>query len=503
MSSYITANRFIEGEAGGAPVTFARRNTEVLNSAVVSFFAVMIVDFVFLLSSDSFKHWFIIPISICGILIGTDGVDWLRGRLELFDPAGILGVLGFHFFFLAPLLHVSWDFWMWEVSGPSDWRPWLGFMGTLNAFGLVLYRVCRDGIPWSSGPRTFWRIETPRFRNVLKVFLMFAAVLQIGFYISVGGIGGYMQAIQDDRMAFKGLGWLFMISESVPILTVFLMILYFQRGFKKWQAFGAIVLIFVLQMLFGGLRGSRSETVRVLFWAVGCFHLMVRRVPRKIIYGGCAFLLAFLYLYGFYKAMGANATEAFGGSDQRSSLEMKTRRNSQGMLLGDLGRADVQAFVLYKLTTDGRDFIYAKGRTYLGALLLPVPGMLLPFKPETKLQEGTEIGFGPGSYAPNVFWSSRVYGLGGESMLNFGALAVPIVYGLLGVVVGWFRKTTPKLLAGDARLLLVPFGAYMCFNLLVGDSDNLVFGMIKNGFLPFLVIWICTTRLRLPQKVYR
>jgi hypothetical protein len=85
-------------------------------------------------------------------------------------------------------------------------------------------------------------------------------------------------------------------------------------------------------------------------------------------------------------------------------------------------------------------------------------------------------------------------------MLNFGALAVPFVYAGLGLVVGWFRRTAPKLQAGDARLLLVPFGAYMCFNLLVGDSDNLIFGLVKNGFLPLTLIWICTTRLRLPSR---
>jgi hypothetical protein len=45
-------------------------------------------------------HWFIGPVLVCGILIGIDFVDWLRGRMNLFDPVGILGVLGFHAFFL-------------------------------------------------------------------------------------------------------------------------------------------------------------------------------------------------------------------------------------------------------------------------------------------------------------------------------------------------------------------------------------------------------------------
>ena len=52
----------------------------------------------FLLTSDRFYHWFLIPVAICGVLTGTDAVAWFRGRLGLYDLFGILGVYGLHFF---------------------------------------------------------------------------------------------------------------------------------------------------------------------------------------------------------------------------------------------------------------------------------------------------------------------------------------------------------------------------------------------------------------------
>ena len=163
------------------------------------------------------------------------------------------------------------------------------------------------------------------------------------------------------------------------------------------------------------------------------------------------------------------------------------------MLLVDLGRSDVQAYVLFKLENDIKDFDYAKGRTYIGAVSVWIPRWLLPNKPDTKLREGSEIQDGRG-YDGLESASSRVYGLAGESMLNFGPLAVPFAYAAFGLLVGWFRRAVDRLLPGDARFLLVPLGVCMCLEILIGDSDNAAFSLAKNGGLPFLMIIMSSTR---------
>ena len=39
-------------------------------------------------------HWFVLPVSLCGFLIGPDAVRWMRGKYDLYDPKGLLGVFG-------------------------------------------------------------------------------------------------------------------------------------------------------------------------------------------------------------------------------------------------------------------------------------------------------------------------------------------------------------------------------------------------------------------------
>jgi hypothetical protein len=205
--------------------------------------------------------------------------------------------------------------------------------------------------------------------------------------------------------------------------------------------------------------------------------------------------MLFIYFYSFYKSMGKDATQAFSASaEDREQIAREKHRTPDAILLGDLGRSDVQAYVLYRLRNDIKDFDYAKGRTYLGAASLWIPRWLLPNKPDTKLREGSEIQDGSG-YDPQAA-SSRVYGLAGESMLNFGPLAVPVAYAAFGLLVGWFRRGVDRLLPGDARFLLVPFGVYMFLGILMGDSDNTAFGLAKNGLLPFLAVVLSSVKLR-------
>jgi hypothetical protein len=468
---------------------------------LVSLIVVLILG-AFLMSSSAFEHWFLIPVGMCGVLTGIDGIAWIRRRVDLYDLVGILGLFGFHFFFLAPLLHVEWDLWMPDVSPPPDWRDWLGYMALLNVAGLIAYRICRNLFNrrrFATRPKSFWKIDRQLFRIVTPTCLAIAAALQILVYARMGGISGYMQTLQDNPSAMEGMGWVFMISESVGVLAMFLVIVHFQNGKMNWsKAVGVLFGLFALEFLFAGLRGSRSQSMQFLFWLVGCVHFLVRPVPRRFIYVGSIFVMAFLYFYTFYKAGGAaGVSQALSGSAARQQISRKSGHTFRGVILGDLGRSDVQAFVLYRVMDSHSDYHYALGRTYLGSVAILIPHFILKERPESKLKWGTDIQSGTGHYFAKKWWSSRVYALAGEAMLNFGPIAVPIVYGLFGLLVGWLRASINRLPAGDARFLMVPLVVYTCFATVISDSDNLLFGIVKNGFVPGLVLVVCSVRRKL------
>jgi hypothetical protein len=471
-----------------------------MTSLAISFWLCTLTACGFLLASAQTAHWFIIPVLFCGVLIGCDAIDWFRGRLSLFDPAGIIGLVGVHFFFLAPLLHVTWDSWMLYINPPPDWRDWLGGMAVVNTAGLVLYQCARRrAAVWGQHTmkEAFWQLNRNRLLWAAGCALTLSGALQIWIYAQQGGIIGYIEqfsrSIGDpEPPPFKDMGWIFMVSESFPILGMvcFAVSVGRLRTARTWLVIGLILFgFFALQMLFGGLRGSRSNTVWALFWAAGIIHFWVRPLNRTLVFAGICFLLAFMYFYGFYKGLGKDVWTAFEAGAIPAEVSIKTGRTLDGMLLGDLGRSDIQAFLLYRLSMPDRDYQYAWGRTYLASATLLIPRAFWPDRPPGKVKAGTEAQYGVGSYDEDKWSSSLVYGLAGEAMLNFGPLAVPFAYLIFGVIVGRLQHFFSKLRRWDTRLLVYPFLVNSCFSMLQGDSDNLLFNTIKGGFVPTLVVW--------------
>ncbi|MFB2836052.1 hypothetical protein [Floridanema evergladense] len=480
------------------------------DSAIVSLCLSLLIVLVFIQTSDQFLHWFLFPVTLCGILIGIDAIDWFRGRLSIFDPVGIIGLLGFHFFFLAPLFHVSWDFWMGgDTTPPPDWRPWIGWMAILNFLGIWIYRFSRNlAFQSTKNPakQIVWQLNRRRFIPILCLALMFSAVLQLLVYQKFGGISNYIEAAtraanREGEGEFAGSGIIFLFSESFPILAMMGFALFAQKNKKmrNWTILILVLLVFiVLQMLFGGLRGSRSNTIWALFWGAGIIHFWIRRITKKEIAIGLVFMVIFMYIYGFFKTGGLEGlNKALEGQEERASLEKKSGRSWQGLVLQDLGRSDVQAFVLYRLMQHDSDYQYAWGRTYYAAFSMLVPSIFWPDKPPDKIKEGTEAQFGMGSYHPQLWASSKVYGLAGETMLNFGPIMIPFAFIFLGVIVGNVRRFLFTWQAADVRLILLPFLVNYCFVILVGDLDNQIYFLLKNGGFPFIVLLLSSEKIKI------
>ncbi|HSL71532.1 MAG TPA: hypothetical protein VK864_14900 [Longimicrobiales bacterium] len=446
-------------------------------------------------------HWFVLPVTLCAALIGGDAVRWLRGRLGAFDPAGVLGLIGLYLFFVAPLLHVRWDFWMRYVQPPPDWRNWLGAMAILNCAGLVAYRAARAWV--TQAPVRLRRmrvIDARRFWIVLPLALLIAGVAQYWVYDRFGGLLGYVRAYQDPGESFQGMGIIFLVSESFPILAMIgfaVLTTRYQKLSSWWVLVLVLIAFFALKIIFGGLRGSRSNTVWGLFWAVGIIHLWIRPLPRRALLGGLPLLAAFMFGYGLYKAAGLQGLHALLDPPRALELARRSNRTLHSTLLSDLGRSDVQAYVLYRTQTVATQDL-AWGRTYLGGMAILVPRSVLSNRPPTKVKEGTDITYGRGTYDARRI-SRRVYGLAGEAMLNVGALGVPVVFLLWGVFVGGLRRAYYGLARFDTRTLLLPLWVNLAIVMLIGDSDNVVFFLVKHATLPFLILLLCSRSVRLDR----
>jgi hypothetical protein len=465
------------------------------------------------LVSPVHHHWYVAPVYLCGALIGIDAVEWLRGRLDTFSPAGTLAILGLHFFFLAPLLHVSWDYWLPAVPVPRglDWRDWLGEMASLNVLGIALYLGVKHflGRRWPVLPAaSVWRIHHPRFFYAISFGMLASAVLQTLVYVRLGGIGGYIETfergIHGDHDTFAGMGALFILSESLPFLAMFGFVVYAQKnkGAQRWAVLVLALLAFVLlRFYFGGLRGSRAHYVYGLFWCVGMIHFFLRPVPKKALALTLIVFIPFMYFYGFYKSYGMKALTVLDAG-QCEQMSRQSGRTLRMLILGDFGRSDVQALLLYhySVSETGHCCRPVWGRTYLGTAALLVPRSIWPGRPPTRVKEGIDAFFGQGTYESGVIRPWNAYGLSGETMLNFGPWAVPPGFALLAALVAWAQRWIYNMHFEDARLLVAPLLISLCFLLPLWDSDVILYYCVSYGLAPCALVTFCSTRVPVQRE---
>jgi hypothetical protein len=464
-----------------------------------------------MLSDEDCQHWFVVPVFLCGVLVCVDAIDWLRGKVDVLDPKGVLGIFGIHFFFIAPLLHVRLNMWMWDVDPTPDWRPWLGEMAFLNFCGLLIYRYIVWRMSESSTaagrPARTWKPQTRTLMTLLLTAIISGTAIQCLIYRAFGGIGGFISAVQDRHFSFLGDTWAMMLAGRVPYLVIIAIAVYWRsRNYvPSLVVLAAAVLAFtVLQILFGGLRGERSDIIYALFLAVGVLHYWIRPLTKTMVFAGLGFLVVFMYVYGFYKFGGSDGLKAMTqGADQRAAMEEDFHHSFTASLLGDLGRADMQAYVLYRLSRPENDFSFALGRTYFGSAITVLPGPVWRDRPPSKVKEVWDILYGARTYEREFgrtafsdrIITTRIFGLAGETMANFGPYSVPFGFCLLGACVGWSRRRISEWrLSGDSRLLLAPLLTMICLTVLQGDSDNVIFYCQMSGAVPFAIIFLGSKR---------
>ena len=474
-------------------------NTSDLVSSVCVSGALSLVCCV--LDPQTMVHWFLIPVFISGVIIGVDCFAWLRSRMDLLDPIGWVGAYGYYFFFVAPILTVMWGYRTTELAETPNWRDWIGWMAVLNCCGIIVYFLVRRFLQnREQTSRSTWCFRHNSLIHVMAAALPLTALVQILIYARFGGIWGFMETFSAHDKAFDGMGWQFLIAESFPCLLAIFILVYKRQTLKQapWTAIALLIAaFFITKLVFGGLRGSRSNTIWAIFWLVGAIHAWIKPVPRRFLMIGVTFLVAFMYVYGFYKQEGTDALEIIRSQDEMQSTSRRTGRTLDAALLGDLARSEIQAYELYRLVAIS-DYDYAGGSTYIGALTVLIPKSIRPDWIPSKVEKGTEALYGKGTYSSEYRQASQVYGLAGEAMLNFTPLSVPFVFAGLAYVVVKVRAMH-SLHPNDARRLLLPFLVIGCIVVLNSDLDNVVVFLLTTSLPAFLAIKCCTRSISSPS----
>jgi hypothetical protein len=434
------------------------------------------------------RHWMMLPVTLCGVLVAPDVVDWARKQLDVLDPQAVVALMGMHFFFLAPILHVIMDYWPRYEPPAEDWLAALGRMAVVNVAGLLVYRIVLAR-PDPAIRIPLRRVERGRVVLVSSLVLLAGITAFAVFIAQFGGIGGYVDYMTSPDRDLTGYGLTVVASSSFPFVALMLALVVKPSAFRdrRWLLVFVLLAFVAVQFLVGGLRGSRASVIWPLLIAIGMCHLLVVPVRRRVLLGSLAAIVGFMYVYGFYKSVGREAIDIFTGARTVDELSTETGRDLPVLLLGDLGRADIQALTLERV---GADVVPLRhGATYLGDIASLLPGDLVLGLPD-KVAAGTDMLYGAGSFDVG-HRSSRIYGLTGEAMLNFGVVGAVGVFLPFAWLVRWSRACHRRARGPDGSVDLRVLAAVLPIALVItltSDLDNVIWFLANHVAVIGLVV---------------
>jgi hypothetical protein len=441
-------------------------------------------------------HWMVIPTAIAGTLIGVDAAAWVLKGYDAMDPRGLIGLFGYHFFFLVPLLHVKWDYWPQYVAPAEDWRQSLGMLAVINMVGLLIYRFGISlRVHTERPPRR--RVDKDAFLRWLVPAVLVSLLASMVTVARFGGVQAYWQVITESRDSLEGAGYLLLIAEAWPLLLFAGIVVAKSTWLRdhRWFLLGLIVAFVVAQLLAGGLRGSRSNTIWPALIALGIVHHLVRPFRRWALVFAGVVLVSFMYIYGLYKGAGTEVTSVLSGEVEAGVLAEETGRTTETVVLEDLGRAGIQAIVIDRQRTlDGPR--PANGEGYVGDVLKFLPDEWMGGTRD-KVALGTQTLYGMDAFEQQQR-SSRIYGLVGEGVLNFGIFfaALPFLAWTLYVRYATRVHLRAARHAGLGPKLLAPVLSITAILMMGSDLDNVIWFLAKQALPLAFVVWLSLDRTR-------
>ncbi len=445
-------------------------------------------------STNTF-HWALAPLAACGALEAPTLARWLRGHSDAFDPKAVVTVIIFHNTFVAPVLHLLWDWYTPMIRVPDDAWGWFGRLATLNAVALA----CLELAYWRTvavrtTPRPLFRIRPQRLAIALGCGALVAILAQAFLLRHFGGPSGLIDAYESRGAGseFAGTGMLLMLAWPFPLIALLeTLIVISSRPRKRLHPrliLGLLAAFAVVHLAWAGLHGSRLSMLGGMFLAAGLCHFLLRRFATRSVLVGVSAMLVFSFVYSFYKGAGREGiSTALSGSSGLAQAQQETGRDVGWLLLGDLARADIQMEVLWTMYDANPEYHPKLGATYVGAAIF-IPRLIWPNRPRGPQEAYAELRDGQIGARDGEVPNSRVFGLTGETLLNFGWMGVPFVHALFGIAIGLVRRNVDALQPGDARFMLAPFAMLLLTALYLLDLTQVVFMFLQDCAL----LGVCT-----------
>ena len=196
-------------------------------------------------------------------------------------------------------------------------------------------------------------------------------------------------------------------------------------------------------------------------------------------------------MYKFYKQGGTEAVNAY----TRGTLDVTEDKFNFGvwdMLLTDFARGDIQPYLIYRY--DNVKYEPKMGGTYIGGLLHLFPGFMVDKESlVTKKTAATELLYGYNGQAMG-FYTTRIFGLLGEYILNFGYYTAFLIYLPLAFFIARLDRWVYSLTPNDVRNFIVPLWILFVVFLFSADLDNTIFFFMKRMLLVIVMLLLVSNK---------
>jgi len=497
-------------------MSFIRTDNKPINGLLLnlSFFIIAVMVFIKSMDASINNVWVFIPITLLGTLFLYENLYTLNNRHNVFSALSLFLMFGFLFFFVVPLNQVIWDYWP-SIPLGTDMVHWAGVWSVLCVVGFFLftlgYKLVKVTNSANSTNVFSSSINTKKMHKPFFIGLALCLLAQVIVLIKLGGISGYLNAyemrLQGGVQSFnpyKGLGFLFTFSESFPnLLAIYIILLIKDAPWAKTYKvlFILIVFLFVTNMLFGGLRGSRSTTIWSMFWFLVLYQNNIKKLSLKMLAGLAFGFFIFMTTYSLFKFGGIEGIQ--GIWDPEVKAEVYKHKHiadaDKFALVRDSGRTDVQAYILKTYWHDEYPMSY--GRTLFAGILSFVPSFIIPNKPYTAVKEKTGIFRGDLSFS-STNYTTLLAGGYGEFVINFGIIGGLSFFLLIGIAISYIDKFSSKLGKSSTYNLIAPVLVLLSIQFLMSDSNVISQFLFRFLTVPLMVLFFCPKLITSPANTH-
>lgn len=497
----------------------AKKFTRTANGRLLPSFFIGLLLFIIcslalrLFSTDLTWHFLIIT-SFTAAFASADFIDACRGRRDFFSPRAITSILMVLSVYIAPVVHILLEAYPRFVNLPTDMVEAFTALATLQLVGLFFYFLVLR-LPLREDPTVYLKSASAARSTApaksFRVWIILLAFMSLALFIYtvmyLGGPQSWLvgQLNRSERGVLPGV--ILTLAEAFPLLFFIGYCLYLKTSSLsstelKKRLLVAFALLVLVTFLTSGLRGSRASLVWPALSGLVMIHLLFFKVRSRVLAVIALIGIVFAGVYDIYKKTGPEGLEQLqGGSVESLNDYVGYSFGPTQLLLGDFSRTAEQAIILDRWKTQSFDPYW--GLTYLGDIIAFIPGAERVEALPSKSVAGTEVFYGEGSSWTREKLSTRIYGLQGEALMNFGPLGAVMIFVPYAFVVRWVERAFSRAKAGrsEGSAVFVPLLLPATALLFLSDLDNVVNNLTSIFILPALAAVLTVFTLR--KKVHR